>query len=101
MLRASPAWEGMVALAPQSVREWAELARARLTVDRYAGIPVPTLLLTGSESRDHPSFAIADLERALPDTRTEILEGQAYIAHRTAPALLARAVTRFLPGSDR
>lgn len=53
---ASPAMT-MVALAPQSVREWDHLVEASLPVDRYEGITVPTLLLAGTETEDHPSFA--------------------------------------------
>lgn len=69
-LRETPLWEQMVTLAPQSVHEWEELVEAGLTADRYRDVAVPTLLLAGTLTLDHPSFATQALETTLPDART-------------------------------
>lgn len=100
-LKATSLWDRMVALAPQTVREWEALVAARPTVERYRSLSAPTLLLTGSLTRDHPSFATHELERALPDARTDVLEGQAHTAHRMAPDRLAAEVERFLAAAGR
>ncbi len=49
-----PKW---YASLPHSVREWAELVQNKPTVNRYQDITGPTLLLSGTEAENHPSFA--------------------------------------------
>lgn len=95
-LRETPLWQHRVALAPHSVREWAELIRLRPTVDRYRDVSVPTLLLAGTETEGHPSFATRDLQELLPDVRTALLEGQGHTANLMAPDLVARELLAFL-----
>lgn len=95
-LRSTPVWSRMVALASTAHREWEAMLEADLTVDRYRDLSVPTLLLTGTVSADHPSFGTRALEATLPDSRTAMLDGQAHSAHRMAPEVLARVVTDFL-----
>lgn len=99
LLRASPAWESMLALAPVCVREWDAILDARLSVDRYRELPTPTLLLAGSENLDHPSMATDLLSATLPDVRTVVLDGHAHQAHLTDPALVAAEVHAFLTES--
>lgn len=101
LLKKTPLWEHMVALAPQSLREWEELAKVRLTVDRYRNLAVPVLLLTGSDTRDHPSFATDALQGILPNARTAVLDGHGHGAHLSAPDLVAREVTSVLPEGPR
>lgn len=95
-MKAMPLWEQMVALAPQSMREWEELADAGLTVDRYTDVRVPTLLLAGTVTEGHPSFATQALQNALPDARVAKLEGQGHAAHEMAPEMAANVVGSFL-----
>lgn len=95
-LRTTPVWEVQLGLTPQSVVEWQDMARAAPTVERYRSIEVPTLLLAGTETAEHPSFATDDLERLLPNVRTASLEGQGHTAHRIAPDLVAEEVAAFL-----
>lgn len=100
-MRTTPRWENMVALAPQSVCEWEELAEIGLTVDRYRGLQVPTLLLTGTLTKDHPSFATRALASTLPNARTVLLDGQNHLAHAAAPELVANEVVAFIRGNSR
>lgn len=98
-LQATPLWEHRVALAPQSVREWEELIRAAPAVERYRSLAMPTLLVAGTETQGHPSFATRELQAALPDARTVVLERQGHTANLTAPDRVAREVTAFLRGA--
>lgn len=94
-LRETPLWDDMVALAPHSVREWAALIHERPPVERYRDVAVPTLLLAGSETTTHPSFATEDLKDTLLDARIALLEGQGHLANRMAPDSVAQAVKEF------
>lgn len=96
IMRTTDLWGEMVALAPTALREWAALLEAGLTVERYGDLSMPTLLLTGTMTQDHPSFATRELDATLPDTRIVTLDGQAHAANRMAPDLLAREVTEFM-----
>lgn len=98
-LRAMPVWDEMVVLAWTFVRESDAVQRVDPEVDRYREVSVPTLLLTGSASRDEPSYATRDLQEVLPDARTAILEGQGHLAHRAAPELVAKELVGFLNAS--
>src|SRR4029453_13738776 len=62
---------------------------ARSGADRYRDVSAPTLLLWGSETEHHPSFATRDLERTLPNVRSVRLEGQGHLANLAAPNLVA------------
>lgn len=95
-MQATPLWEEMVALAPQSVREWEELADLGLTIDRYRDVRRPILLLAGTLTKNHPSFATRALESTLPDVRTVMLDGQGHVAHMIAPELVAKEVSATL-----
>lgn len=92
----TPLWETQLALTPQSVVEWEDMARVAPTVERYQSITVPTLLLAGTETANHPSFATDEFERLLPNARKVVLEGQGHTAHRTAPDLVAGEIGAFL-----
>lgn len=98
-LRSQPEWERMVALAPVCVREWEAILAAKLSVERYRELSVPTLLLAGSENLDHPSMATSQLAATLRDVRTAVLEGHGHMANRTDPALVAEEVRRFTSGA--
>jgi pimeloyl-ACP methyl ester carboxylesterase len=99
--RSSPDWQGWAALMPTMVREWNEIIRFAPSVDRYRNLSVPTLLLTGSETEHHPSFATRALQGAMPDARTSVLEGQGHEGNSTAPDLVAREVSKFLSAAHQ
>jgi pimeloyl-ACP methyl ester carboxylesterase len=100
-LKATQLWEHMVALAPQSVREWEELGEVGLTVDRYRNVAVPTLLLAGTITKNHPSFATQALESILPHARTVMLDGQGHSGSQSAPDLVAKVATSFMLEGSR
>lgn len=95
-LRSSPHWPVMTARAWLCLREWDAIRDAGLQVDRYRDLSVPTLLLAGTETDDHPTFATHQLEQVLPNARTEMLDGQGHMAHQAVPDAVARVVSRFL-----
>lgn len=96
ILRTTPDWNVIVDTAWTWVREWDAILEAELRVARYGDMQTPTLLLYGSQTQDHPSFATKELEKTLPNARKTRLEGQAHGANRMAPQLVAEQVTRFL-----
>lgn len=95
-LKTTAEWAEMVSLSWTFVREWEALHDAALSVERFSEISSPTLLLGGTETRNHPSFAITELEQILPDATIARLEGQGHLAHQTAPELVAAEVRSFL-----
>jgi pimeloyl-ACP methyl ester carboxylesterase len=100
-LQVTPAWTDMVALAPTFVREWMAIFPVELSSDRYHEISVPTLLLSGTETEHHPSFATKELERILPNVRKAMLAGQGHGAHLAVPEVVAMEVMSFLLGKTR
>lgn len=95
-LQTTPLWQHMASLTPHSLREWDELLRVRATVDRYRDVSVPTLLLTGSETEDHPSFATRELAEMWPEARVAGLDGQGHAGNLAAPALVAQEIGEFI-----
>jgi pimeloyl-ACP methyl ester carboxylesterase len=57
---------------------------------------VPTLLLTGSDSRDPFAADVETVAAALPDARIVVLEGQQHIADVLGPVVFAEHVLGFL-----
>lgn len=100
-LKTTPSWDQMVGLAPHSAREWAELVQNKPTVNRYQDIKVPTLLLTGTETENHPSFATQGLDDTLPNTRIVKLNGQGHTANLSAPEMVAKEITNFILETNR
>lgn len=97
--RSTPVWAQTTALVPTFIREWDALFELAPTVERYRSISAPTLLLWGSETADHPSFATRALENTLPNVRSARLDGQGHMANLLAPDLVAQMVTTFLVGA--
>jgi pimeloyl-ACP methyl ester carboxylesterase len=102
-LRAQPSWPGRVAAAPALVRELGAIAGAPLDPGWAARITVPTLLLTGSDSRDPFAADAGAVAAALPDARIGVLAGQQHVADIIAPELVAGHLLAFLrdPRHDR
>jgi pimeloyl-ACP methyl ester carboxylesterase len=97
-LRAQPAWPARVAAAPTIGRELRALHRVAFDPAQAARITVPTLLLTGSESRDPFAADIGTVAAALPDTRVVVLEGQQHVADILDPEGFAGHLVGFLRG---
>lgn len=73
-LRAQPAWAARVAAAHTIVRELRAIPEVPFDSGRAARITAPTLLLTGSDSRDPSAAGVATVAAALPDARVAVLE---------------------------
>ena len=57
---------------------------------------MPTLVLTGSDSRDPSAAEAGTVAAALPDARVVALEGQRHVADALAPELVAGHLLGFL-----
>lgn len=97
-MRAGPEWPGRLAVAHTLAREarvedgWVYLP------GQFDRITAPTLLLSGSDSTAEIRRATDAAEAAIPGARIDVLQGQAHIAHRTHPALVAAIVRDFIAG---
>jgi pimeloyl-ACP methyl ester carboxylesterase len=85
-----------VAAAPALVRELRANAEAALDPGQAARITVPTLLLTGSDSRDPFAADTRAVAAALPDARVVVMEGQQHVADILAPEVVAGHLLAFL-----
>lgn len=97
-LRAQSAWPARVAAAPTIVRELRAISRVPFGAARAARITVPTLLLTGSDSRDPFAADVGAAAAALPGARVVILEGQQHVADILDPQGFAGHLVGFLRG---
>jgi pimeloyl-ACP methyl ester carboxylesterase len=97
-LRAQPAWPARVAAAPTIVRELRAISRVPFGAARAARVTVPTLLLTGSDSRDPFAADVGTVAAALPDARVAVLEGQQHVADILDPEGFAGHLVGFLRG---
>ena len=61
-------------------------------LDDYAGVTVPTVLLTGSRSPAHLRERIDALAAGMPDTRTVVLSGQGHDAQLKKPSAVVEAI---------
>ena len=93
---AAPSWPARVAAAHTVVRECRAEDAYRLDPERFAGLSVPTMLLTGSDSSPSLAASTAALAAALPGAQVVTMAGQGHVAMLTAPALFATAVLDFL-----
>jgi pimeloyl-ACP methyl ester carboxylesterase len=97
-LRAQPSWPARVAAAPTISRELRAVPGAALDPTRAARITAPTLLLTGSDSRDPFAADVETVAAALPDARIAVLEGQQHVGDILAPEVVAGHLATFLRG---
>ncbi|HEU4898535.1 MAG TPA: alpha/beta hydrolase [Actinomycetota bacterium] len=95
-LRAQPSWPARVAAAPTITRELRAIPEAAFDTGQAARISVPTLLLTGSVSRDPFAADVGTVAAALPDARIVVLEGQQHVADILAPEVVAGHLAAFL-----
>jgi len=95
-MKASPAWPGMLAMAPTLAYDVALLGADRAVPVRVAAsIDVPTLVLDGGASAGPMPFmkTTADtLARAIPDARRRTVDGQ---GHQADPAAIAPILRDF------
>jgi pimeloyl-ACP methyl ester carboxylesterase len=97
LMRASKAWPRLRTLAPGWTRELQAMDTLDPSVDRYAAIACPVLMLVGAMSPEHPmQDASRALAQMLPDTRVETIPGHGHMAMRDAPEFVARLIEGFL-----
>ena len=89
MIKASPGWPTMVALAHTLAYDRAITGRG-IRQDLFAGIEAPTLVLCGDESPDYLQQGAAATASAIAGARSEIVQGQ---GHNGAPEVLAPRLT--------
>ena len=95
-LRAHTGWQRMLAMA-RTVTYDARISQMfDPDLDRLASMETPTLMLIGSLSPPRMRKGSEAIAASLPRVQIEELEGQAHIAHQSAPDALAAAVLRFL-----
>ena len=95
-VRAQPSWPARVAAAPTLVRELRAIPETPFDPRQAARIGVPTLLLTGSDSRDPSAADAAAVAAALPDARIVVLEGQQHVGDILAPEVVGGHLAAFL-----
>lgn len=94
-MRAAPSWPARVEAAHTVPREFDD-ADYVLGPERLARLSGPVLMLAGSESPRFLRRATEVVNAALPNSRIEVMDGQAHIANTTAPELFTRLVLDFL-----
>jgi pimeloyl-ACP methyl ester carboxylesterase len=99
--RSNPMLRGVYAdlvIQAPSIPPGIRAANALDVAERYAGVDVPTVVLLGSDSPRHPFRTAAEaLAAVMPDTRIEVLAGQAHLATLLAPNLVADAIAAAVP----
>jgi pimeloyl-ACP methyl ester carboxylesterase len=93
---ASPPWETRVAMAPTVPRECRVEDEWIYEPGQFDSVRAPVWLLTGSESNHALREATEKAAASLPNARIVVLEGQAHVAHRADPRLVAGLVTQFM-----
>jgi pimeloyl-ACP methyl ester carboxylesterase len=95
-LRSAPSWPARIGRAHLVVREsWGE-DRFVFDPQRFAGLQVPTLLLSGGDSPQSLKAITEAIHAALPNSRIAAMPGQQHFAMVTAPDLFLREVLAFL-----
>jgi pimeloyl-ACP methyl ester carboxylesterase len=95
-MRAAANWPERVAYAPTIAREARISDGWQWRPDGFAGIRVPTVLLTGSESTPELAAITSSAAAAIPGARVHVLEGHGHMAVRFAPAVVAEVLRDWL-----
>lgn len=95
-LRQSPNWDEWVTFAGATAADRRAFAGYVLEPELYKSIGVPTLFLTGEDSRDRIRATTDELAAVIPDSRIVTLPGQNHFAMNAAPAMFNAEVMRFL-----
>jgi pimeloyl-ACP methyl ester carboxylesterase len=96
MLRSLPVWKARVAAAHTITRELVLDKHYKFIPERFQGLKVPTLLLSGGDSPPFLKKATELVHRALPGSRISAMPGQQHTAMNTAPELFTTEVLKFL-----
>jgi pimeloyl-ACP methyl ester carboxylesterase len=96
-MRGTPEWMEALPLAHTWTREVEAVEQHGPSLERYRALNIPTLLLLGSLSAEHPlKDTTQALAKTLPKARIVDLPGQGHLANLRAPALLADVIRGFL-----
>ncbi len=81
MIKNSPGWADMIAVAHTLPYDWAITTRG-VEPDKFARITVPTLVLTGGDSSPYLHAGAAATAAAIPDAKLDTIAGQGHVAAR-------------------
>jgi pimeloyl-ACP methyl ester carboxylesterase len=99
-MRAMPMWAGFEAVAHTLAYDATAMgdtqSGSRASIQRWAAVTVPTLVLDGGDSPEYQGNAVQALADTLPQAQRRTLEGQ---THEVAPAVLAPALEAFFGGA--
>jgi pimeloyl-ACP methyl ester carboxylesterase len=100
-MRATRAWPRLRPLAPTWIRELEAMdalgTSLEASLDRYAALSCPVMMLVGNLSPEHPlRDASRALAKVLPGARVETIVGQGHTAMRNVPMLVAWLIESFL-----
>lgn len=98
-LKARPDYDRRLDAASTIPREMDGRREYRPTPDTYPAVDVPTLLLTGSESREPLKRSVAVAADLFPNSRVVELEGYGHTAMNRGPDRFTSAVLDFLAGA--
>lgn len=96
----SPDWPARVEAVHTAIREERSRKGYEFDATRFAGLPIPTLLLSGDESDQFLTDATDVLSAALPNSRIVIFGGHGHAAMNTAPELFVDEVLAFINESS-
>lgn len=88
MLKNSPGWADMVAVAHTLPYDWAITTRG-VDPEKFARIGVPTLVLTGGDSPPYLQTGAAAISAAIPGSKIDTIAGQGHgAAHEVIAPIL-------------
>lgn len=94
--RADPVWPARVAAAHTILREIEAEATPAASIEAFAGVSQPALLILGSISRSPFRIGTQALAAVLPRASVVTIDGAAHAAHHTHAEEFVRVVERFL-----
>jgi pimeloyl-ACP methyl ester carboxylesterase len=96
LLMSAPSWPGRVAAAHTVIRERLVDPPYSFDPGLYAGLGVPTLLISGGDSPPFLQASTAAVAAAVPGARVVVLDGEQHVAMDSAPERFVAAVLGFL-----
>jgi pimeloyl-ACP methyl ester carboxylesterase len=95
-MRTNPGgWGEMTRLIPTQLEDVRAMRALPHTLDRYAAIAVPTLLIQGETSPANLHQRLAALHQVLPQSEIATIKGHGHSANLEAPDLMAEIIDRF------
>jgi len=94
-MRTQPSWQARVDAAHTIPRELRVPNTYRFDPERFRGLAVPTLLLSGTESPPFFQVGAEALNQVLPNSRIVVMPGQGHGAMDTGTDLFTAEVLRF------